>query len=53
MYLPGEAQGQGSLVGCHLWGRTEAGTTEATYVEIYNRTVKVILSENSTSKILC
>ena len=21
--LPGESQGQGSLVGCHLWGRTE------------------------------
>ena len=23
-------QGQGSLVGCHLWGRTESDTTEAT-----------------------
>ena len=23
-------QGQGSLVGCHLWGRTELDTTEAT-----------------------
>ena len=51
--LAGEAQGRGSLVGCHLWGRTEADTTEATYEEIYNRTVKVILSENSTSQILC
>ena len=28
--LPGEPQGQGSLVGCRLWGRTEADTTEAT-----------------------
>ena len=28
--LPGESQGRGSLVGCHLWGRTESGTTEAT-----------------------
>ena len=27
---PGESQGQGSLVGCHLWGRTESDTTEAT-----------------------
>ena len=27
--LPGESQGQGSLVGCHLWGRTESDTTEA------------------------
>ena len=23
-------QGQGRLVGCHLWGRTESDTTEAT-----------------------
>ena len=28
--LPGESQGWGSLVGCHLWGRTELGMTEAT-----------------------
>ena len=27
---PGESQGQGSLVGCHLWGRTESDTTEVT-----------------------
>ena len=26
--LPGESQGQGSLLGCHLWGRTESDTTE-------------------------
>ena len=24
MFLPGESQGRGSLVGCHLWGRTES-----------------------------
>ena len=30
VFLPGESQGWGSLVGCHLWGRTESGTTEAT-----------------------
>ena len=29
-FLPGEPQGRGSLVGCHLWGRTELDTTEAT-----------------------
>jgi len=23
VFLPGEPQGWGSLVGCHLWGRTE------------------------------
>ena len=28
--LPGESQGQGSLVVCRLWGRTESDTTEAT-----------------------
>ena len=27
--LAGESQGQGSLVGCRLWGRTESDTTEA------------------------
>ena len=31
VFLPGESQGRGSLVGCHLWGRTESDTTEATY----------------------
>ena len=28
--LPGESQGRGSLVGFHLWGRTESDTTEVT-----------------------
>ena len=30
MFLPGESQGRGSLVGCHLLGHTESDTTEAT-----------------------
>ena len=30
VFLPGESQKQGSLVGCRLWGRTESDTTEAT-----------------------
>ena len=30
VFLPGESQGRGSLVGCHLWSRTESDTTEAT-----------------------
>ena len=29
--LPGESQGQRSLVGCRLWGPTESDTTEATW----------------------
>ena len=28
--LPGKSHGWRSLVGCHLWGRTESDTTEAT-----------------------
>ena len=30
VFLPGESLGRGSLVGCHLWGRTESDTTEVT-----------------------
>ena len=30
VFLPGESQGQRSLVGCHLWGCTESDTTEVT-----------------------
>ena len=30
VFLPGESQGWGSLMGCCLWGRTESDMTEAT-----------------------
>ena len=30
VFLPGESQGWRSLVGCHLWGRTELDKTEVT-----------------------
>ena len=30
VFLPGESQGRGSLVGFRLWGLTESDTTEAT-----------------------
>ena len=30
VFLPGESQGRGSLVGYRLWGHTESDTTEAT-----------------------
>ena len=30
VFLPGESQGWGSLVGCRLWGHTELDTTEVT-----------------------
>ena len=29
VFLPGESQGQGSLVGCHLWGHTECDLVAA------------------------
>ena len=40
VFLPGESQGQGSLVGCLLWGRTESDTTE---VKCSNSSSNVIL----------
>ena len=30
VFLPGESQGRGSLVGCRLWGCTDLDTTETT-----------------------
>ena len=30
VFLPGESQGRGILVGCRLWGHTESDTTEVT-----------------------
>ena len=30
VFLPGESQGRGSLLGCCLWGLTESGTTDVT-----------------------
>ena len=30
VFLPGESQGRGILVGCRLWGRTESDTPEVT-----------------------
>ena len=29
VFLPGESQGRGSLMGCHLWGHTESDMTGA------------------------
>ena len=30
VFLPGESQGRGSLMGCRLWGHTESDMTEVT-----------------------
>ena len=40
-FLPGESQGQGSLVGCRPQGRTESGTTEATQQQQQQQQVKI------------
>ena len=34
VFLPGESQGRGSLVGCRLWGHTGSDTTEATWQQL-------------------
>ena len=39
VFLPGESQGWGSLVGWRLWGRTESNTTEVTQQQV----VKTVL----------
>ena len=36
VFLPGESQGQGSLVGCRLWGCTESDTTEVTWQKLFH-----------------
>ena len=36
VFLPGESQGWGSLVGCHLWGHTESDTTEVIAVYAFS-----------------
>ena len=47
--LPGESQGRGSLVGCHLWGRTESDTTERLSSSSSSHLSRISLSrQNST-----
>ena len=43
MFLPGESQGQGSLVGCPLWGHTELDTTESDLAAAAPHASKVML----------
>ena len=47
VFLPGESQGRGSLVGCRLWGRTESDMTEAT--EQQQQSLEMTLHIYSTS----
>ena len=41
VFLPGESQGRGSLVGCHPWGRIELDTTEATLQQQQQQILKL------------
>ena len=59
-FLPGESQGPGSLVGCHLWGCTESDMTKMTQqqqqrIPILNRFLLYIdsCSLNEVMNVLC
>ena len=45
MFLPGESQGRGSLLGCRLWGRTESDMTEQLH---FHALEKVMATHSST-----
>ena len=47
VFLPGESQGRGSLVGCGLWGRTESDRTEVTAAAAAASSLQDVLSELS------
>ena len=49
VFLPGESQGRGSLVGCNLWGLTESDTTE----ETQQQEQQILLSFSSSCRSLC
>ena len=44
VFLPGESQGWGSLVGCRLWGHTESDTTEVTQQQQQQPTALAIIA---------
>ena len=44
VFLPGESQGWGSLVGCRLWGHTELDMTEVTQQQ--QQHVMVVVAED-------
>ena len=45
VFLPGESQGRGILVGCHLWGRTESEKTEVTQQHIIFSNIDFLFQE--------
>ena len=51
VFLPGESQGWGSLVGCRLWGCTESDTTETTQQQqqLYTKTTSLLFFPNTNT----
>ena len=49
VFLPGKSQGQGSLVGCPLWGRTESDMTEATQQQLQQQHSAICKSQDKIS----
>ena len=51
VFLPGESQGRGSLVGCRLWGRAESDTIGATIATAlpYQQVGKLLLILRQTT----
>jgi len=49
VFLPGESQGWGSLVGCRLWGHTESDMTEATWQQQQHDSVYLCKYEKNDS----
>ena len=49
VFLPGESQGLGSLVGCRLWGCRESDTTEVTWQQQQQLILipKIVLGEGN------
>ena len=45
--LHGESRGRGSLVGCHLWGRTESDTTEVTQPHLAAACISIVNYANN------
>ena len=52
VFLPGESQGRWDLVDCHLWGRTESDTTEATQQQQQQSTFQVKIPLIKKKKIM-
>ena len=49
VFLPGESRGQGSLVGCCLWGHTESNTNEVSSMHLsYSSLLKLYLADESS-----